>query len=152
VRDVMPQLEPRLYQMHSLRAFWTMVLPWPRMAFWMYVASALIILWIALSFWKGSAALSVRFSVLLLATVLVSPHLTVYDLVILSPAFLLLADWMRDERFYARRLGPLLYACYILPLLGPLARWTHVQVSIGAMVLLLWMIVRLETDSDKLAT
>jgi hypothetical protein len=144
VRDVMPQLEPRLYQTHSLRAFWTMVLPWSQVAFWMYLASAVIVLWIALSSWKSPAALNLRFSVLLLATVLVSPHLTVYDLVILAPVFLLLADWMRGKPSYAPWLGPLLYACYILPLLGPLARWTHVQVSVVAMTVLLWMIVRLE--------
>jgi len=96
--------------------------------------------------------LNLRFSVLLLATVLASPHLTVYDLVILAPAFLLLADWMRGKPSYAPWLGPLLYAGYILPLLGPLARWTHVQVSVVAMSVLLWMIVRLETYSADLAT
>jgi len=48
-RDVMPQLEPRLYQTHSLRAFWTMALPWPQIAFWISVASVVMILWIALS-------------------------------------------------------------------------------------------------------
>ena len=73
---------------------------------------------------------------------LVSPHLTVYDLVILAPAFLLLADWARGQRWDIPWLGPLLYACYILPLVGPLARWTHVQVSVIAMAVLLWMICR----------
>jgi Glycosyltransferase family 87 len=152
VRDVMPQLEPRLYQMHSLRASWTMALPWPQVAFWIYVASAVIVLCVALSLWKSPANLSLRFSVLLLATVLVSPHLTVYDLVVLAPAFLLLADWLRGQPSSAPWLRPLLYACYILPLLGPLARWTHVQVSVVAMAGLLWMMVRLETDSAELAT
>jgi hypothetical protein len=30
-------------------------------------------------------------------------------------------------------LGTLLYLVYMLPLLGPLARWTHVQLSVVAM-------------------
>ena len=38
--ELMPQLEPRLYQTHSLRALWAMLLPWPSVAFWMYAASA----------------------------------------------------------------------------------------------------------------
>jgi hypothetical protein len=86
--------------------------------------------------------------VLLLAPMLVSPHLTVYDLVILAPAFLLLADWARG-RSDVSRLGSLLYASYILPLAGPLARWTHAQVSVIAMALLMWLICRMETSSAK---
>ena len=85
-----------------------------------------------------------RYSALLIATVLVAPHLTVYDLVILAPAFLLLADWAKAHRLSLPWLGPVLYACYILPLAGPLARWTHVQVSVVAMAWLLWMICRVE--------
>jgi hypothetical protein len=146
VREVMPQLEPRLYQMHSLRAFWSLALPSPQAACWIYAASAMIVLYLTLSFWKSPASLTLRFSVLLLATVLVSPHLTVYDLVILAPAFLLLADWARG-RSDVSWLGSLLYASYILPLAGPLARWTHVQVSVIAMALLMWLICRMETSS-----
>jgi len=83
-----------------------------------------------------------RFSALLLATVLVSPHLTVYDLVILSPAFLLLADWAKGRWFRAPWLGWLLYLTYLLPLAGPAARWTHLQLSVLAMTALLWAIYR----------
>jgi len=140
VRELLPQLEPRLYQMHSLRAFWTLLVPWPQAAFWMCVASTVFVLWVTLRSWKRGIDLRLRYSALLLATVLVSPHLTVYDLVILVPAFLLLADWARAGRSSQPWLGPALYACYILPLAGPLARWTHVQVSVAAMAALLWML------------
>ena len=85
MRDVLPLLEPRLYQTHSLRSFWSLLLPWPRVAFALYVVSALAVLVLAVRVWKSGASLPVRFSALLLATVLVSPHLTVYDLVILAP-------------------------------------------------------------------
>ena len=99
---------------------------------------------------------------MLLATVLVAPHLTVYDLVILVPAFLLLADWgLREnissssqsshlcrkergkdgapapladrslrENIGSSSLPLLLYLGYALPLIGPLSRYTHVQVSV----------------------
>jgi hypothetical protein len=142
VREVMPQLEPRLYQMHSLRAFWTLLIPWPQAAWWLYVASAVFILWMALRCWKRAADLRLRYAALLISTVLLAPHLTVYDLVILAPAFLLLADWAMAHPWSLPWLGPLLYACYVLPVAGPLAKWTHVQLSVLAMGVLLWMIYR----------
>jgi hypothetical protein len=139
---LMPQLEPRLYQTHSLRTLWAMLLPWPQIAFWMYAASAAAVLCVALLCWRSGASLNLKFSVLLLATVLVSPHLTVYDLVILAPAFLLLADWTQGKWFRMPWLGWLLYLTYLLPLAGPAARWTHLQLSVLAMTGLLWVIYR----------
>jgi hypothetical protein len=143
---VMQLLEPRRYQMHSLRAFWAILLPSPPMAFWLYAVSAVAVLCLTLLCWKGRASLGLRFSALLVATVLISPHLTVYDLVILAPAFLLLADWVQGKWLAVAPLGPLLYLCYLLPLAGPLARWTHLQLSVLAMTALLWVICRNAAD------
>jgi hypothetical protein len=72
--------------------------------------------------------------VLLLATVLVAPHLTVYDLVLLAPALLWISDWLIANRSHpaTHRLGWLVYASYVLPLFGPLAKFTHVQLSVLA--------------------
>jgi alpha-1,2-mannosyltransferase len=141
VEDVLPMLEPRLYQTHSLRAFWSLLLPWPHVAFGLYVLSAVAILVLAVRVWTGRSTLSVRFSALLFATVLVSPHLTVYDLVILAPAFLLLGDWVTglSEQVFAPRIQQLLYLCYPLFLMGPLTRVTHLQLSVGAITALLWI-------------
>ena len=63
-----------------------------------------------------------------LATVLVAPHLTVYDLVILAPAFLWIADWLANHS--SPRIAWLLYLSCLLPFAGPLARWTHLQLSV----------------------
>src|SRR5207249_9252054 len=54
--------------------------------------------------------------ILLLATVLVAPHLTVYDLVILAPAFLLLGDWSLQTPPHplAQSVQALLYISYPL--------------------------------------
>ncbi len=141
VREVLPLLEPRPYQMHSLRAFWWLLLPWPQAAFALYIASAVAVLAVALRVWKSKLPLGVRYSALLIATVLVSPHLTVYDLVILAPAFLLLADWTVGSlgQRTVSAVPALLYACYPLFLLGPLARFTHAQLSVPVMVALLWI-------------
>lgn len=143
VQDVLPLLEPRLYQTHSLRSFWSLLLPWPHVAFAFFLASALGVLVLAVHCWQRSASLEVRFAALLLATILVSPHLTVYDLIILAPAFLLLGDWALAHGDSAPSVSLLLYACYPLFLLGPLARVTHLQLSVVAMTALLWMSCRI---------
>jgi alpha-1,2-mannosyltransferase len=157
VRGVFSQLEPRPYQMHSLRSFWAMLVPWSHLAFALYVITAVAVLAMTLYCWRTRASLNLRFAALLLATVLVSPHLTVYDLVILAPAYLLLADWIVAEgRASARNLGMLLYLGYALPLFGPLSIWTHLQLSVPALAAILWMIFRAtesqtEAVSDAIA-
>jgi len=140
-----PLLEPKPYQTHCLRTFWTMLLPWPSIATGAYLVTALLVLALATRCWSRGASLPLRYSALLLATVLVAPHLTVYDLVTLAPAFLLLSDWCasHSENSMGQWLKILLYLAYALPLLGPLARWTHVQLSVPVMLLILYLISQL---------
>ncbi len=135
VRQVMPLLEPRPYQMHSARAFWDLLLPWPGVSLVLYLLSSLVILYLTVRCWRSRASLKIRYSALLIATVLIAPHLTVYDLVILAPAFLFLADWAITSS--SSSVSWLLYACYPLFLLGPLVRLTHLQLSVPAMFALL---------------
>jgi alpha-1,2-mannosyltransferase len=157
VRTVMPLLEPKLYQTHSLRTFWSMLVPWPGLSFIFYILSAAAVLGLTITCWKQSreVPLVLRYSGLLFASVLVAPHLTVYDLVILGPAFILLADWLVGQPLTAltRGLSILLYLAYTLPLVGPFARWTHVQLSVVAMTAIVysaWKIGR--TSSTKTLT
>lgn len=142
---IVPLLEPRPYQTHSLRSFWMMLAPWPHVAIALYMISGVLAIGLALGCWRSRLPLGLRYSALLLATVLVAPHLTVYDLVILAPAFLLLSDWCIEHSvdFASAPLKPLLYLAYVLPLLGPLARWTHVQLSIVVMMAILFVVSQL---------
>jgi alpha-1,2-mannosyltransferase len=144
VRAVLPWLEPRAYQTYSLRTFWSMLVPWPHFALGLYGLSAIIVLGLTIAVWRHPVPLALRYSALLLATVLVAPHLTVYDLVIVAPAFLLLADWMagQPESQSPRWLGTILYLIYALPLLGPLSRWTHTQLAVIAMAACVYVIWR----------
>jgi hypothetical protein len=146
---ILPLLEPRPYQTHSLRSFWTIIVPWPDMAILLYIISALAAIALALGCWRSRLALPLRYSALLLATALVAPHLTVYDLVILAPAFLLLSDWCIEHsaETASTLLKPLLYLAYSLPLIGPLARWTHVQLSVLVMVAVLLVLYELGKKS-----
>jgi len=153
VPSLLPLLEPRLYQTHSLRTFWTMLIPWPAASLALYLATALLILILTVACWRSRLALSLRYSAVLLATVLLAPHLTVYDLVILAPAFLLLSDWIISQPDHpaTRRFKLLLYLAFVLPLIGPLARWTHVQLSVPVMAALLFGIWRFGRKSVSAA-
>lgn len=145
LRSALPFLEPKIYQTHCLRTFWSMLVPWPAVALALYGITAVVVLVITISIWRDPLVpLSVRFSALLFATVLVAPHLTVYDLVILAPAILLLTDWLitRSERQAIAQIGTALYCAYLFPLLGPLARWTHVQLSVIPMAAVLFLVWR----------
>ena len=151
--SLLPQLEPRLYQTHSLRTFWSMLVPWPSVALGLYVITALLVSGLIIACWRSrlssSLSLSMRYSALLLATVLLAPHLTVYDLVILAPAFLLLSDWIvtQPDQPATRQFKLLLYLAFVLPLVGPLALWTHVQLSVPVMAALLYGILNLGRKS-----
>ena len=150
VRSMFSQLEPRPYQMHSLRSFWAMLIPSPHLAFAMYIATTIAVLALTLYCWRARTPRNLRFAALLIATVLVSPHLTVYDLVILAPAYLLLADWtVANTNPSARNLRMLIYLGYALPLLGPLSIWTHLQLSVPAMAGILWMMFRIAESKTE---
>ena len=134
-------LEPGVSQaqMHSLRSFWLLLLPWPTVSLVLYVLSSIVILVIAARAWKSGARFAVRFSAVVLAAALVNPHLFVYDLLVLVPVFFLLANWTIEHSAstWSPSIQALLYLCFLLPLFGPLAIWTHVQLSVIAFVGLL---------------
>lgn len=131
-------------QMHSLRSFWTLLFPWAPVATGLYLISSIAVIVLAAAIWKSAAPLALRFSALLLAAVLSNPHLFIYDLLALAPIFLLLADWSIENAHNREMptLRVLLYLAFVLPLFGPLARWTHVQLSVVVFVSLLWTIHR----------
>ena len=142
-------LEPRPYQTHSLRTFWALLIPWSGVATALWFLSAALVLGLTIALWKREAPLALRYSGLLFATVLVAPHLTVYDLVILVPAFLLTADWAVTQPVAPsiRKLGSLYYLVFLLPLLSPVVRWVHIQFSVIAMTACIYMIWQLSRDS-----
>jgi hypothetical protein len=129
--DVAVLLEPKLYQLHSLRGFWSLLVPQPSVALGLYLVSGAALLILTVRLWRPSVHLQVRYSALILATVLVAPHLSIYELVVLVPAFLMTADACEGSLVRPRRtFRGLLYAAYALPLLGPLAAVTHLQLSV----------------------
>jgi hypothetical protein len=126
------------YQMHSLSSFWALLLPWRNAATVAYAICAAITIASACWIWKSRAPVSLRFAFLLLATVLASPHLYVYDLVILTPALLMSADWALDhpDHSLSKPVQQAIYFSYALPAIGVASQFTRLQVSVIAMVAL----------------
>jgi alpha-1,2-mannosyltransferase len=138
VGEFVPLLDSKPYQMHSLLSFWRLILPNSPAADALYALCALATIAGLVMVWRPGIRLEVRYAALLLATILVCPHLNVYDLVILAPGLLLLADWwLASPQADGSRIARLLlYAAYALPLFGVLTRFTHVQLSVVAMAAL----------------
>jgi hypothetical protein len=126
-------------QMHSLRSFWTLLIPWQHVALALYIGSSIVAIATAAVVWRSTCPLALRFAVLALAAILVNPHLFVYDLLVLVPVLLLVVDWALSEMHgpYSLSLLILSYLAFVLPLLGPLSRWTHVQFTVPVFVALL---------------
>jgi hypothetical protein len=131
-------------QMHSLRPFWSLLIPWPGVALTIYALTSIAVIVMAAAAWRSPAPLTLRFSALTLAAVLVNPHLFVYDLLVLAPALLLVVDWTltNPQHPSSSALRVLAYLSFLLPLFGPLSQWTHVQLSVPAFTLLLWLLWR----------
>jgi hypothetical protein len=108
----------------------------------LYALTAVLTLGITIFLWRHpSTPLRVRFSALLFTTVLVAPHLTVYDLVTLAPALLLVSDWLISVPMKAvkTQLGTALYCVYLFPV-APIAWLTHVQLAVIAMAVVLFLL------------
>jgi hypothetical protein len=134
-------------QMHSLRSFWVLLVSWPRGAFAFYILSSCVAIALATIVFRSSVSLALRFSALTLAAVLVNPHLFIYDLLVVAPVLMLLADWSVTHATSSAQLRLLLYLTFTLPLLGPLSQWTHLQLSVPAFAILLWTLWRISTSS-----
>lgn len=148
-------VEPNKFHMHSWRSFFELLGLPDQIALLAYVVVALVTAAVALGCWRARGPLALRYSVLILATILIDPHLYAYDLILLTPAFMLLWDWILAEpdrtlgevfpklplaglrrHSFGRVFQGLLYFCYFSPLYFPLAMVARVQVSVLALALL----------------
>jgi hypothetical protein len=137
---LVPDMRDQFYvhHLHSWRSFFEILgLPEP-LALALYAVVGSVVIAGTLRSWKSEAPLEVRYGVLLIATAIASPHNYVYDLVILTPAFLLLWDWSETPR--RERVAPmfqwLLYFCYLAPGFAIVALVVRIQCSVPALTLL----------------
>ncbi len=144
-------LEPHLDRMHSLRSFWSMLLPWHGVASVLYAVTVLAVVVITIWCWRSKAPIELRYAIFLLGSALVDPHLTDYDLVILMPALLIIGELVLLSRETMERDAArlLTYVAYVLPLFGPMLRVVRVQLSVPAyagLFVVVAMIIRKEMN------
>ena len=141
--DQLDKLEAQPWQMHSLRALFANTLPWPSVAWALQIVTSVLVVAVAVRAWRSTAPLAVRYALLLIATVLVSPHVYTYELVILVPAYLVTAALAVERQAARRLLWPALYAAVLLPGLSVFAESTYIQWSVLAntwLMLVLWKV------------
>jgi hypothetical protein len=138
--DHITLVEEKRHLLQSLSSFFDLLLPWPRVAIALYVVSTIAALAWTWRIWTSGAPLPLRYSALLVATVLVSPHFYVYDLVILVPAGFFLANAAVDAGHARRPLVACLVLLYVAPLAGAaMAKTFRVQPTAPLLCVLLVM-------------
>jgi hypothetical protein len=108
---------------------------------WLLLAGAFTAL--AVRAWRPDVPLRLRFGLLIVVSVLVSPHLIVYDTTVLALPLLFFAGWMETpgRQATARRLRPLMHAL-IVALAIPAAQVLRVQPSVILMAALCIVVSR----------
>jgi hypothetical protein len=130
-------LEPR--PGNTLNGLLTAVIPWEAAALGLYAAAAIFMLMMAARVWRSGARFELRASAIVLAMILISPHAFEYDLILLTPVFILLASLMADssDRLPARLLSFALPVLFVAPLVTGIPAVLRLQFSVTAMAVIL---------------
>ncbi len=91
--------------------------------------------WITISVWRRHKAWELRMSALLLATLLISPHVQAYDAILLAPAALWLVDWATSTNQPLVTGGVLVLA---VTLVIPSPKLWGIPITLPLMTWLLW--------------
>ena len=95
--SVVDDMEPHKQYMHSLRSFFLHLGVPQTASLALSAVSSLAAAMTALACWRARGDAAVRYVVLLIATLLVNPHLFVYDLLLLSPSLHVVWDWANRQ-------------------------------------------------------
>jgi hypothetical protein len=131
-------LEPR--PGYSLRSFFSVFVPDARAAFAVYLIAAAAAAVVTARIWRSAACFEVRASALVLAIVLVNPHVFEYDLIVLTPVFLLLGNAIAGDMatgFTPARWTWALAALFVAPVLTAVPPAIRLQFSVTAMAAIL---------------
>ena len=130
------QLHPS--EVHSIRGLVQLLIASPAVVTMCSIAGIVVAIAIAIRSWNTRAPIELRWSEIVLLTVLASPHLLSYDLALLAVPVVVLADWTTRAGEHPLRpvVALLLVALYLAPISSNLARAIHVQLSVVAMAAL----------------
>jgi hypothetical protein len=146
-----PALEPSVSEMHSLAAA-TRVLPnGVSTVFWL-IAAALVSL-MTVRVWRSDTPTYVRTATLVIGSVLVDPHLNLYDGAVLAGPLVSLSGWIEMQSEsppdLRQRWHLAMYALFAL-LLCPTARVVGLQLTPFVLLFLMYIIYRIAADAVML--
>ena len=129
----------------SLKGYFDALVPFEPAALLLYAAAALLTVLLTARVWRSTAHLDVRLSALVLGIILICPHVNVYDLVLLAPVGLLLADWLLRSGAATRETLLVASLCVVVasPLAAGLPAVLRLQCSVGAMAAMLFCLWRI---------
>jgi len=131
-----PLLEPKPYLLHSIMVV-ARLLPFSG---YIWLAVSAVVTWHVIRVWRSNSPLEIRMAALVLASVLVSPHMTIYDATVLVLPLLWVGDLVTTDPTWqpaAERLGTIVYWLFVT-LLIPTALLIKVQLSVLLMLALFW--------------
>ena len=138
-------------EVHSLRGFVHLLTASPLVLSVASILAVVAAVWIGLRAWKSGMPVTMKWGVLVVLTVLASPHLLTYDLILLTIPLLVFADWAvahRDDPLQPW-VSRLLLLLYLAPFSSNLVRLVPVQLSVIVMVLLVWTMGRVLRSSGR---
>jgi hypothetical protein len=134
-------LESKPIFSHSLRTLTRLVPNWIGIPLW--IVGAVIVLWYTTRVWKSDAPIRVRVGTVILASVLVNPHVIIYDATVLALPLIWFAAYMQEEERDGSATNFWKTVCWLfLALLIPTSWAIGLQVSVLLMVWLLVLIKR----------
>ena len=138
--------EHKIWAMHSLRSALELALGQSRFVTACWLLGGAGVVWLGRRAWTRHPSPDLRFAVICLVGLVLNPHVYIYDLVLMAVPLACLAAWLVQRHDAAdRSVQYLVFAFAWLPLLGPLAVITHVQLTSPAMIALLWLLARSST-------
>jgi hypothetical protein len=131
-------------EVHSLRGFFHLLTGSPVVLSLVSILAVAVAVWSGVRAWKSEMPVTMKWGLLVVLTVLASPHLLTYDLVLLTIPLVVFADWAVAQREdpWQPWVSRLLLLLYLAPFSSNLVRLVPVQLSVVVMVLLVWCLVR----------
>jgi alpha-1,2-mannosyltransferase len=135
------QLEAKPFLSHSIRAVTRLVPNAIGVPVWVAVSGAL--LWMTVRVWRSAAPVHVRVGAVILAAVLVNPHLIIYDATVLALPLIWFGAYMQEHARTgdATRFWKTVYWLYAA-LFAPTAAAIGLQLSVVLMVAVMVIVVR----------
>ena len=136
-------------EVHSIRGFLNLLIPAPRIVSAVSLVALIVILAAGVRVWRSRSGVDWRWGTLILLTILASPHLLTYDLVLLTIPLLTFADWAVTRRADPRHrwISLALLLAYLAPFSSNLSRLWPVQISVLVFATLAWFGVRISRES-----